>query len=153
MYIKGQLALQPEIARLLELRQTRYGKDRRMVVDYKLIYETKGPRLSVASLDMDRPENRPPPRPESPQPTNAASRIVDEQRGVFKVQGSIPILKGLCNSGGHAMSPSTLKAVASASPPFKVRGWMFGCSGPALFPLSPNRFEIWFFWNYPVIFH
>ena len=57
---KGRLALQTEIARLLELRQTRYGKDRRMVMDYKLEYETKGPRLTVASLDMDRPENRTP---------------------------------------------------------------------------------------------
>jgi len=57
---KGQLALQTEIARLLELRQTRYGTDRRMVMDYKLEYESKGPRLTVASLDMDRPENRTP---------------------------------------------------------------------------------------------
>lgn len=54
---KGRLDLQTEIARLLELRQTRYGTDRRMVMDYKLEYETEGPRLSVASLDMDRPEN------------------------------------------------------------------------------------------------
>jgi len=29
-----------------------------MVMDFKLEYEAKGPRLSVASLDMDRPENR-----------------------------------------------------------------------------------------------
>jgi hypothetical protein len=55
---RGRLDLQSEIARLLELRQTRYGSDRRMVVDYKLQYKAKGPRLSVASLDMDRPENR-----------------------------------------------------------------------------------------------
>ena len=55
---KGQLALQTEIARLAELRQTRYGTDRRMVMDYKLEYATKGPRLTVASLDIDRPENR-----------------------------------------------------------------------------------------------
>ncbi len=55
---KGQLDLQPEIERLLDLRQTRYGADRRMVMDYKLEHEAKGPRLSVASLDMDRPENR-----------------------------------------------------------------------------------------------
>ena len=55
---KGQLALQTEIARLAELRQTRYGTDRRMVMDYKLEYEAQGPRLTVASLDMDRTENR-----------------------------------------------------------------------------------------------
>jgi hypothetical protein len=55
---KGRLDLQTEIARLLELRQTRYGSDRRMVMDFKLEYEAKGPRLSVASLDLDRPENR-----------------------------------------------------------------------------------------------
>jgi hypothetical protein len=55
----GKLDLQLEVARLLELRQTRYPADRRMVMDYKLDFESKGPRLSVASLDMDRPENRP----------------------------------------------------------------------------------------------
>lgn len=55
---KQRLDLQTEIARLLELRQSRYGADRRFVVDYKLEYEAKGPRLSVASLDMDRPENQ-----------------------------------------------------------------------------------------------
>jgi hypothetical protein len=55
---KRRLDLQPEIARLLDLRQTRYGTDRRMVMDYKLEYEAKGPRLSVASLDMDRPGGR-----------------------------------------------------------------------------------------------
>ena len=27
-------------------------------IRYKLEYESKGPRLFVASLDMDRPENR-----------------------------------------------------------------------------------------------
>ena len=57
---KGRLDLQIEIARLLELRQSRYGADRRMVMDYKVEYEAKGPGLSVASLDMDRPENRTP---------------------------------------------------------------------------------------------
>ena len=56
---QSRLNLQTEIARLLDLRQARYGADRRMVVDYKLEYESKGPRLSVASLDMDQPENRP----------------------------------------------------------------------------------------------
>ena len=55
---KKRLDLQMEITRLLELRRTRYGPDRRMVMDYKLEYEAKGPRLSVASLDMDRLENR-----------------------------------------------------------------------------------------------
>jgi hypothetical protein len=55
---KGRLDLQTEIAGLLELRRTRYGSDHRMIMDYKLQYEKKGPRLSVASLDMDRPENR-----------------------------------------------------------------------------------------------
>jgi len=66
---KGRLDLQTEIARLLELRQARYGTDRRMVMDYKLEYEAQGPRLTVASLDMDRTENRtsktcPPSQPE-----------------------------------------------------------------------------------------
>jgi hypothetical protein len=54
----GRLDLQPEIERLLALRQSRYGSDRRFVVDYRLEYEAKGPRLSVASLDMERPENK-----------------------------------------------------------------------------------------------
>ena len=53
-----RLDLQTEIMRLLELRRTRYGSDHRMVMDFKLEYETKGPRLTVTSLDMDRPENR-----------------------------------------------------------------------------------------------
>jgi hypothetical protein len=88
MYIKGQLALQPEIARLLELRQTRYGKDRRMVVDYKLIYETKGPRLSVASLDMDRPENRPPQglRAHNQRMPRRGSSMNNEEYSRFRVQ-------------------------------------------------------------------
>ena len=55
---RGRLDLQTEIARLLELRQARYGTDRRMVMDYKLEYAAEGPRLTVASLDIDRPENR-----------------------------------------------------------------------------------------------
>lgn len=55
---KQRLDLQTEITRLLELRQIRYGADRRFVMDYKLKYEAEGPRLSVASLDMDRSENR-----------------------------------------------------------------------------------------------
>jgi len=53
-----RLDLQTEIIRLLELRRSRYGSDHRMVMDFKLEYETKGPRLTVTSLDMDRPENR-----------------------------------------------------------------------------------------------
>jgi hypothetical protein len=55
---RGRLDLQTEIARRLELRQARYGSDRRMVMDFKLEYEAKGPRLSVASVDLDRLENR-----------------------------------------------------------------------------------------------
>jgi hypothetical protein len=55
---RGGLDLQMEVVRLIELRQTRYPADRRMVTDYKLDFEGKGPRLSVASLDMARPENR-----------------------------------------------------------------------------------------------
>jgi hypothetical protein len=58
--LTGQLELQTEIARLLDLRQTPYGADRRMIIDSKLEHEAKGPRLSVASLDMDRPEERRP---------------------------------------------------------------------------------------------
>jgi hypothetical protein len=53
-----RLDLQTEIARLLEFREMHYGSDRRMVMDYKLEYEAKGPRLTVASADLDRPENR-----------------------------------------------------------------------------------------------
>lgn len=57
---QGRLELQTEITRLLELRKSRYGTDRRFVVDSRLEYEKKGPRLSVASLDFDREENRRP---------------------------------------------------------------------------------------------
>ena len=55
---KGRLDLQTEITRLLELRQARYPTDRRLVVDHKLTYETQGPRLTVSSLDLNRPENQ-----------------------------------------------------------------------------------------------
>lgn len=55
---KGRLDLQVEITRLLELRQTRYPNDRRLIMDYDLAYETKGPRLTVSSLDLNRPENQ-----------------------------------------------------------------------------------------------
>lgn len=51
----GRLDLQSEIPRLLEIRKVRYGSDRRVVADYKLSYEAKGPRLSIASYDMDLP--------------------------------------------------------------------------------------------------
>ena len=54
----GRLDLQLELARLLELRNTRYAADRRMVLDYKLEHRAKGPRLSVSSFDLDRVENR-----------------------------------------------------------------------------------------------
>lgn len=50
--------LEAELSRLLELRRTRYGNDRRFVVDYSLEHEAKGPCLTVASLDQDRPEHR-----------------------------------------------------------------------------------------------
>ena len=56
---KQRLDLQFEIARLLELRKTKYGADRRIVMDYTLKFEAKGPYLSVVSLDLDRPENKP----------------------------------------------------------------------------------------------
>lgn len=55
---KGRLDLQTEIHRLLAWRQSRYGTDLRFVVDYRLEYEKKGPRLSVASLDPEREVNR-----------------------------------------------------------------------------------------------
>jgi hypothetical protein len=45
-------------ARWLELRQTNYRTDRRMVMDYNLEHTAQGPELSVSSLDLDRPENR-----------------------------------------------------------------------------------------------
>ena len=54
---KGRLDLQTEIERLLELRRTRYGSDRRLIMDYKLTFEAQGPHLTVASLDLDRPES------------------------------------------------------------------------------------------------
>ena len=47
-----------EVERLLELRRTLYGTDRRMVMDYKLGHAAAGPELTVSSLDLDRPENR-----------------------------------------------------------------------------------------------
>ncbi len=55
---RGRLDLQSEISGLVELRQRRYEGDHRMVVEYELQYEAKGPRLRVVSLDMDRPKNR-----------------------------------------------------------------------------------------------
>lgn len=47
-----------ELQKLLELRKTRYGSDRRLVADYRFVFEAKGPRLTVSSLDTNRPENR-----------------------------------------------------------------------------------------------
>jgi len=55
---RGELDLQMELARLLDLRRTRYGTDRRFVIDYKLDFRPRGPVLTVSSLDLDRPENR-----------------------------------------------------------------------------------------------
>ena len=54
----GRLDLQTEVHRLLELRKSRYGSDRRMIMDFKLTLKAEGPHLSVASLDMDQPENQ-----------------------------------------------------------------------------------------------
>ncbi len=55
---KGLLDLQVEIMRLLELRQTRYPTDRRMVMDYQLTYEPQGPRFTATSVDLTPPEKR-----------------------------------------------------------------------------------------------
>ena len=55
---RGRLDWQAEIERLLELRQNLHASDRRMVMDFKLEYVAKDPRLSVVSLDKERPENR-----------------------------------------------------------------------------------------------
>jgi hypothetical protein len=51
---QGRMDLQTELARCLEVRQTRYSTDRRMVMDYRLTCEAQGPRLVVTSLDMNR---------------------------------------------------------------------------------------------------
>jgi hypothetical protein len=55
----GSPPLQLELERLLEIRQTRYGDDRRLVAHYELTSGAKGPRLTVASLDTKRPGSRP----------------------------------------------------------------------------------------------
>lgn len=50
----GRLDLQTEISRLLELRKTRYGSDRRIVAHYEVELDGKNLRLTVASADPDR---------------------------------------------------------------------------------------------------
>ena len=52
--------LDAEVFRLLDLRRSRYANDRRLVVNYKFLFDQTGPNLVVASADLDRPENREP---------------------------------------------------------------------------------------------
>lgn len=55
------------LADLLELRKSRYARDRRMVLKHTFQYSDKGPWLQVLSVDLDRPEHRAqPPSPGAP---------------------------------------------------------------------------------------
>jgi hypothetical protein len=55
----GQPLLDVELTSLLDLRKARYAADRRFIADFKLRFEKEGPRLTVASWDMDRSSSAP----------------------------------------------------------------------------------------------